>query len=646
MARESFADEPTAADLARSFVSVKVDREERPDIDTVYMTAALVFAGSGGWPLSAFCTPDGRPFFVGTYFPPTDRHGLPSFRRVLAALSSAWVEHRDEVEEQADLLARALAREVGTPQDVVPADRRRSPTGDRGRGSPDAGAADAIRVAPETARRLDFDAVLDEVVADLADRFDERWGGFGDAPKFPAPGLVELCLRHDRRRGDHRSRVMALRTLDAMAAGGIYDHLAGGFARYATDGPWLVPHFEKMLTDQALLARAYLHAWQESGRDEYLQVVQETLGYVLRELSSPEGGLCSSQGADAAGVEGGHATFTMGQLRDALGQAGRPDLVEPAAAWYGVTERGDWEGTNVLHRPVGAPLTRPPVVEEIRSVLLAARLRRPQPDLDDKVLTEWNAMAAAVMAEAATASGDARWSRASVAVGEFLFSALRRDDGRWLRSWQGGHARHLAMASDYGWLLECCCRLAELTGAARWLERAREVADQLLELFTEDGRGGGGLYSTGADAETLIVRPKEFIDGALPSPNSVGARALARLAALSGEDRYRQAAETIVDAATPLLTARPVAVADLVPTLSLLRDGSELVVTGDRPDLLDESRRTWFPNLVVAWGERTESPLWQDREDGAAYLCQGFACRMPATDRGTLAAQLAPLGRD
>ncbi|HXW32738.1 MAG TPA: hypothetical protein VEJ21_06555, partial [Acidimicrobiales bacterium] len=314
--------------------------------------------------------------------------------------------------------------------------------------------------------------------------------------------------------------------------------------------------------------------------------------------------------------------------------------------WYGVSERGNWEGTNVLHRPIGEPLARPPEVERVRSVLLAARRRRPQPDLDEKVLTEWNAMAAAVMAEAAAATGHAEWSRLSVAVGEFLFTSLRRDDGRWLRSWQGGRARHLALAGDYGWLVECCCRLAELTGRALWVQRAREVADQLLALFTEDGAGGGGLYSTGADAEMLIVRPKEFIDGALPSPNSIGAGALARLAALSGQAGYRRAAEAILDAAAPLVTTRPAAVADILPTVSVLADGSELVVTGDRSDLVDEGRRAWFPNLVVAWGERIDSPLWQGREDGAAYLCRGFACRMPTADRGTLAAQLAPLGRD
>ena len=614
MAHESFEDPQTAAELGRGFVAVKVDREERPDLDAVYMAAVQAISGSGGWPMSVFCTPDGRPFFAGTYFPSTDRQGMPSFRRVLAALQEAWRDRRDEVEQQADALAGAVTRDVRM--------------------------ADRLTAAPDGGVPS-FDAVLDTLVGELDGRFDPEWGGFGAAPKFPRPGLVELCLRHHRRTGLGASQAMATTTLHAMAAGGIYDHLAGGFARYATDRRWLVPHFEKMLTDQALLARGYLHGWQSTGRAAYRQVATETLDYVLSDLSGPGGGLFSSVDADADGVEGGHATFTADQVSVALGDAGRPDLEELARSWYGVTDTGNWEGTNVLHRPLGAPLARPDDVETARAALLAARRRRPQPALDDKVLTEWNAMTAATLAQAAAAIGRPDWAQAAEGVLEFCFAELRRPDGRWLRSWQGGQARHLAFAADYAWVVEACTRMGELTGAIRWTERATEVADGLLGLFW-DGEGAGGLFTTGHDGEGLVVRPKDLLDGAVPSANSVAGQALLRLGALTGADTYREHGERILAVAAPVLAEHPLAVADLVGALAQ-RDGAEVVVAGERPDLLAEIRGRWLPAAVLAWGERGDSPLWQGRENGMAYVCRGFTCHSPARDTGTLAAQLDDL---
>jgi len=622
MAHESFEDPAVAADLAGSFVAVKVDREERPDVDAVYMTATQALTGSGGWPMSVFCTPDGRPFFAGTYFPPTDRHGMPAFRRVLAAMADAWSSRRDEVEHQAEALVAAIAREGRLVDEL---------------GAP----------APGGQR---FDDVLERVVGQLSGGFDEEWGGFGPAPKFPRPTLIELCLRHHRRTGSARSLEMATTTLDAMAAGGLYDHLVGGFARYSTDRQWLVPHFEKMLTDQALLARAYLHAWQATGRAAYRAVAAETLDYVLDELSAPSGGLFSSEDADAAGVEGGHATFRAGEVAAVMAEAGRPELAPVVIDWYQVTEAGNWEGTNVLHRPPGAPLARPPEVEEGRRLLAAARRARPRPALDDKCLTEWNAMAAAVLAEAAGATGEARWAARAAEVVEFCFAELRRpDDGRWLRSWQGGRARHLALAADYAWVLESCLRLGELTGRARWTERARTVADALLELFwdgdpDDPGAGPGGFFTTGHDAERLVVRQKELVDGAVPSANSVAADALGRLGALTGDRRYRAAAERIAGAAAALLAEHPVAVADLVSASAVLSEGSEIVVAGDRPDLLAEVRRRWLPGAVVAWGDPVPGPLWAGRDPGRAYVCHRYTCATPASEPGTLSAQLDALG--
>jgi len=618
MAHESFEDRATATDLARSFIAVKVDREERPDVDAVYMGAVQALTGSGGWPLSAFCTPDGRPFFAGTYFPPVDRHGTPAFRRVLAAMADAWATRRTDVEEQADALVEAVAAEARVVDDLA------------------AGVKGEATAAP-------FDQLLEATVAGLAARFDDRWGGFGGAPKFPRPTFVELCLRHAARTASPSSLAMATTTLDAMATGGIYDHLVGGFARYATDREWLVPHFEKMLTDQAQLARAYLHAWQRTGNADYLQVVTETLDYVVRDLSDPRGGLYSSEDADAAGVEGGHATFTPDQVRQVLAEAGRPELAEAVLAWYQITEAGNWEGTTVLRRPLGATLARPPEVEEARALLAAARRRRPQPALDDKVLTEWNAMTAATLAEAAAATGHQAWAHRAVEIGDFLFAELRRaDDGRWLRSWQGGRARHLALAADVAWVVECCTRLAELTGQGRWLERATAAADDLLGTFWDE-EGPGGLFTTGHDAEPLVVRAKELVDGAVPSANAVAAGALARLAALGGEARFAEAAERIVALGSPLMARQPLAVVDLVTAAGLQGEGVEVVVAGERPDLLEVVRERWLPGAVVAWGEPTASPLWEGRQAGRAYVCRGFRCLAPTDDPDVLADQLDEL---
>ncbi len=639
MAHESFEDPATATDLDRSFVSVKVDREERPDVDAVYMAAVQAMTGSGGWPMSVFCTPDGRPFFGGTYFPPTDRHGMPAFRRVLAALAEAWTERRAEVEAQADALVEAVAREVCLADhlaDRLAADANVATTDRATTSAATAGGPDASSgpdgAAAGSARAADL---LARTVAQLGERFDPEWGGFGPAPKFPRPTLVELCLRHHRATGDERSLAMATTTLDAMAAGGIYDHLAGGFARYSTDRQWLVPHFEKMLTDQALLARAYLHAWQETGRPEYRQVVVETLGYVLADLAAPVGGLCASEDADAAGVEGGHATSTPDQVAGALAAAGREDLLATALAWYGVTPDGNWEGTTVLRRPVGGPLLRPGPVEEARRLLLVARRQRPQPARDGKVLTEWNAMAAAVLAEAAGAAGEPGWARAAEDLGDFLFAELRGPDGHWRRSLGSDLP---AYAADHAWLVECCTRLAELTGRARWTERAVAVAGTLLDQFWDDRRGG--LFTTGHRAERLVVRAKELVDGAIPSANAVAAGALLRLAALTGDERFGDAGGRILALAAPLLAEQPLALADMVAAAGLAEGTTEVVVAGDRPDLLAVARARWLPGAVLAWGEPWPSPLWEGRAPGAAYVCHRYTCQVPATDAATLASQL------
>jgi uncharacterized protein len=466
--------------------------------------------------------------------------------------------------------------------------------------------------------------------------FDPEWGGFGRAPKFPQPAMVELVLRAARRQGGGATYLDAVTTtLDAMASGGIYDHLGGGFARYATDRHWLVPHFEKMLYDNALLLRLYTRAWQLAGHDRWRQVAEETAGYLLAPpMHQPGGGFSSAEDADSEGVEGRFYVWDRSEV-EAVGGAA-------AVEWYGVTVDGNWEGKNILWRPERGVLQRPPDVERARRALLDARNRRTRPGLDDKVLTEWNAMAVAALAEAGAALGQPSWLAAAEETATFLVTNLRRSDGRWLRSFQRdgaaesggtGRARHLAYAGDYAWLVEAFTRLAEATGRAGWIDEAKQAADELLDRFADPA--GGGFFTTGSDAEALIARPKDSYDGAIPSANSVAAGALLRLGALTGEQRYHDAGSGVVAAMAPALEQAPAAFSAMAAAADLLASGVvEVVVTGDRPDLV-AAARGYHPRTVVAWGEPFPSPLWEGRtgpsEAGKAFVCREYTCEAPVT---------------
>jgi uncharacterized protein YyaL (SSP411 family) len=612
MAHESFEDEETAAYLNERFVSVKVDREERPDVDAVYMEAVQAMSGHGGWPMSVFCTPDGRPFFGGTYFPSQPGRGRPTFRELLEAITKAWGDRRDQLLEQADDLSAAVERRLSLP--------------DRGSGG---------RPAPDRVRRA-----LEAGVSHLGRTFDEVHGGFGTAPKFPQAPLLELLLRaHVAGAGDRAGPLeMTLTTLGHMARGGIYDHLGGGFARYSVDRHWLVPHFEKMLYDQAALARVYLHAWQLTGNPEWRQVLDGTVGYVLRELTGAGGGVHSAEDADSEGEEGLYYLWTPAQLEAVLGAGG----AAVAAAWYGVTEGGNFEGRNILSRPPGAPLARPDDVEAARSALLAARDERVRPGRDDKVLTEWNAMWCSTLAEAAGATGCVEWADAAVRTAEFLLAELRRDDGRWLRSWKDGRASHLAYSADYAWLIDCFTRCAELTGEERWLGEAASVADALVDLFLTPGEG---LYTTGRDAPALVVRPREVTDGVIPSASSVAAVALVRLAALAGDPGRLDVAQELLASAGDLPERVPTAVPHLLGAAEMLAAGTiEVVVTGDRPDLVAEARRRYLPSMVLAWGDG-HGPLFESRPPGLAFVCRSGACRLPVGELASLSAELDAAAR-
>jgi uncharacterized protein YyaL (SSP411 family) len=408
----------------------------------------------------------------------------------------------------------------------------------------------------------------------------------------------------------------------------------------------MVPHFEKMLYDQALLARLYLHAWQVTGTESYRQVLAEVIGYVLDELGHPDGGFYSAEDADSEGEEGRFYVWRPEAIAAALDDAGLGDAVEAVEAWYGVTPQGNFEGSNILHRPVRGDLLRPPAIEAARRALHEARARRVRPGLDDKVLTEWNALMIATLAEAGAAADEPDWVEAAVAAAEFLLAALRAPDGTWMRSWQAGDgarppaARHRAYAGDHAALVDAFTRLAEATGEARWLVEARRVAAALLEHHWDHEHGG--LFTTAHDAEDApVVRQKDLLDNATPSANSLAAVALLRLAALTDDRELRERAEAILALLGSLAEGAPAAFAHLLGALDLHHRGTtEIVVAGDRPDLVAEVHRRHLPTAVLAWGQRYDSPLWADRDDGRAYVCRNFTCALPATTVDELAAQL------
>jgi hypothetical protein len=604
MAHESFEDDGVAAVMNRVFVNVKVDREERPDVDDIYMEATQAMTGQGGWPMTVACTPDGRPFFAGTYFPKERRGGMIGFVELCERIDELWHTRRDELVEQADQLTGSLGRSA---------------------------LLDAGSDLPTTSQ-------VDEAIEAILAASDLERGGLGGAPKFPQP-MAQEALAAAAGRGDQRALAALTTTLDHMAAGGIYDHLGGGFSRYSVDAVWLVPHFEKMLYDNALLIRLYLHGWQLAGAERFRQVLTETIDYVLRDLRQPGGGIASAEDADSEGEEGKFYVWSDADVGTVLGED-----ADVARQWYGFRPGGNFEhGTTIANRlhAVGQ-LARPDEVESARAALFEARATRVRPGLDDKVLTEWNAYLVSALAEAGAATGETAWIDAAVEVAEFLLANLRRPDGRWLRAWQAdAGAKHLAYATDHGALLDAFTRLAEATGEARWVAEARSVADALLDLFWDDERGG--VFTTGHDAEALIARPKDLMDNATPGANSLAAVGLLRLAALTDNERYRASGEAVVRLLAPLAVQHPTAFGHALAAVDLVARGTtEVVVAGDRPDLVAAVHQRYLPGAVLAWGERYDSPLWESREDGRAYVCRSYACQLPAEDVATLDAQLTP----
>jgi len=627
MERESFEDPATAEVMNRAFVNIKVDREERPDLDSIYMRGVQVLTGGGGWPLTAFLTPEGRLFYGGTYFPPVPRHGMPSFREVLAAVEHAWRTRRDEVQRGSRQLLDALRVS---------------------RGRPDSGDAPGAARAPGP-------GTLEASFRFLSRSFDARQGGFGPPPKFPQPMNLEILLRDHRRTGRKESLYMALATLRAMARGGIRDHLAGGFHRYSVDARWLVPHFEKMLYDNGLLARVYLHAFQLTGDREMEEAATSTLDYVLEDLTSPEGGFYSARDADSEGEEGLFYLWTPEEVDRLLGQA-EGSLFRRA---YDVTPEGNFEGKNILHlpHPLDSLVGGSGEGEELRQRLARARqtlkeargLRSP-PFRDEKVLVSWNSFVLRALAEAGAALARSDYMEAARANAEFLLGSVRRGN-RLLRSWKEAPGHVEGFLEDYAGLGNALLTLYEATLESRWLEEARRLAAQVVELFW-DGEEGQ-FHDTPEDGEVLVMRPRDVMDNATPSGNSLAVEFLLRTGHLFGEEEHREIGARVLESERGAMEAFPTAFGGLLSALDR-HDTPPLEVTllgpperGDVQSLLREAWRSHLPNRVVAGGDPKalpQLPLLEGRsarEDrGTAYVCRAMTCSAPILDPAELREEL------
>ena len=588
MERESFEDEQTAALMNERFVPIKLDREERPDLDSIYMEACQAMTGSGGWPLNVFLTPDQIPFYAGTYFPPEPRSGMPSWRQVLEAVAEAWDERRDEIRAGAGRVAERLRGGALLSPSKQPLDP----------------------------------AELDLAVGNLRASYDPAHGGFGSAPKFPPASTIEFLLR----RGETE---MAAHTLQNMASGGMYDQVGGGFARYSVDPFWLVPHFEKMLYDNALLARAYLHGWLVTRNDLFREVAEETLDWALKEMRGPEGGFYSALDADSEGEEGRFYVWTVDELREAL--AGEPDADE-AIAWFGATDRGNFEGRNIPVRGPGRPERR----EEWRRRLYDVRSQRVWPGLDDKRLTAWNALLISALAEAGAVLERPDYLDAARTAADFVLRELRDDQGRLLRSWKDGEGKLNAYLEDHAFLLEALLTLYEASFEPRWFGEARLLADTMIARFADDENGG--FFETSTDHERLVARRKDLEDHPIPSGNSSAAYGLLRLAALTGEHSYEERGVSVLRLLHELAPKHPQAFGHLLQALDFhLAAVKEVALVGEELDPLERVVREAFrPHLVLAGGEPHGVPLLQGREPlggrAAAYVCEHFACRAPVTE--------------
>lgn len=628
MEHESFEDADTAEILNRNFVCIKVDREERSDLDSIYMQAVVAMTGHGGWPMSVWLNPQREPFYGGTYFPPERRHGMPGFKELLRNLAEAWQQRRGELQEN----ARAMLEHLRSP----------AAAGGAAGALPDAG-------------------LLPQALQAVLQSFDWSNGGWGAAPKFPQPMTIEFLLRQHACSADPLALEMAERTLQAMAAGGMYDQLGGGFHRYAVDDHWLVPHFEKMLYDNAQLARVYLHAFQVTGKPLYKRIVEETCDYLLREMTEPGGGFYSAQDADSEGEEGRFFVWSVAEVREIL----KADALLFMEA-FDVTAGGNFEGHSILHVQVPLALLAEKyklAEDEVESRLARARMQlwavreqRIKPLRDEKVLTAWNGLALAALAEAARVLGRADYLLAAQRNAEFVLGTLHTANGRLLRTWRAGSPAKLnAYLEDYANYADGLLELYQATFEERWFVAARQLADAMLEHFADDS---GGFFDTSADHEQLITRPKDLQDNAVPGGNGMAAGVLLRLAAYTADARYSSAAEQVLARVQASAARYPTAFAQTLQALDFYASApAEVALVGPLQDsgmaeLLAELREPYRPHQVLALLQPLAGsaiPLLHGRVQlggqATAYVCRNFACQLPVTTRAALHRQAGSPGQ-
>ncbi|MEQ8763900.1 MAG: thioredoxin domain-containing protein [Planctomycetota bacterium] len=621
MERESFEDEETAALMNKLFVNIKVDREERPDLDEIYMAAVQALTQHGGWPMTVFLTPELEPFHGGTYFPPVDRHGMPSFRRVLVSVTEFYRQQRDKVTEN----AKQITQFIRTLSEVS-ADRDRQPSV----------------------------AWLDRTLEHLVHHYDGQNGGFGGAPKFPHSMDLSLLLRVGVRTGNTQQLDIVTHSLDQMAGGGLMDQIGGGFHRYSVDAKWLVPHFEKMLYDNGLLARVYLEAWQATGDVRYRRIVESTLDYLRREMTDERGGIYSTQDADSEGVEGKFFVWKPEEIDAVLGE----ELGAITRRYFGVTESGNFEhGTSILHVPTPIDATAKLLglsveeleakIEEAKEKLYEAREQRVHPGLDDKILTAWNGLAIATFARAGRAFGEEKYLESARRAASFCLEELRDESGRLLHTWRHGKAKLPAYHDDYAFLIEGLIDLYEATFEAQWIEAAEKLTDEVSRLFADTKQGG--FFYTGNDHEKLIVRTRNPYDNAVPSGNAIHASNLVRLARLLDRSDLEEQARRTFQAFEKMIERAPGGFSQMLCALDhYVSQPMEIAIAGERGDedtqqMIREIGRRFLPTAVTALSaeDAPKLPWLEDKQPvngkAAVYICRNFACQKPVTSLEELA---------
>ena len=625
MERESFENQAIARLMNRSFVNIKVDREERPDIDGIYMQAVQAITGQGGWPMTVFLTPNGEPFYGGTYFPPEDRGPMPGFPRILLTMQQIYRTRRSEVTKASTEIVKRLKQSSQMK-------------------------SDSTLLSPD---------ILNEAFLHMSAGFDAQNGGFGGAPKFPQPMNFDFLLRYHDATGNEEALHIVNLSLEKMALGGMYDQLGGGFHRYSTDSYWLVPHFEKMLYDNALLSRLYLHAYLATGHELYLRIVNETLDYVLREMTDPNGGFYSSQDADSEGEEGKFFIWSPEEIRAALGDRD----ADIFCAYYDVSDQGNFEGKTILNVPIGADEVidrldiEPEDLEEAlqrgKAVLLPIRNARIAPDRDDKILTAWNGLMLRSFAEAAASLQREDYYDAAVNNARFITENLQAN-GRLLRTWKDGQARLNGYLEDYSFLADGLLAVYELTLDDHWLNEVQRLTDAMLELFWDPNEEI--FYDTGTDHETLLVRPRDIFDNATPCGSSVAADVLLRMALLTDNENYRNVAATALRGLGPMLSQYANGMGRWLAALGFhVGQPREIAIVGDinsdaAQDLLDEIHIRYIPNRVLAASEHGDPagshplPLLRNKTliegQPTAYVCRNYTCNLPVTTPTALATQL------